>query len=202
MGLPEPPDEKGENEMEWIKDLLKDVITDETLLTEKVAAFNKEFPKYAVPKGEFNSTNGELKETKLKLSETAKLIEELNGKAGLAEEFKTKATEWESKYKEFESQAEERVTNIVKKSAVKDILSGKMAKSAVELLLDKVDYKEIALNDKQAIADADALVNKLRENYADLFIEESANSKDKSNNTKDKPADDDMSNIRRIMGLA
>ena len=188
--------------MEWIKDLLKDVITDETLLTEKVAAFNKEFPKYAVPKGEFNSTNGELKETKLKLSETAKLIEELNGKAGLAEEFKTKATEWESKYKEFESQAEERVTNIVKKSAVKDILSGKMAKSAVELLLDKVDYKEIALNDKQAIADADALVNKLRENYADLFIEESANSKDKSNNTKDKPADDDMSNIRRIMGLA
>ena len=187
--------------MEWIKDLLKDVIDDEGKLAEKVEAFNKEFPKYAVPKSEFNSTNSELKETKLKLSDTAKLIEELNGKAGLADEFKTKATEWETKYKEFESQAEERVTNIVKKSAVKDILSGKMAKSAVELLLDKVDYKEIKLNDKQGIDGADALISKFKENYSDLFIEESSDSKNKNNNTKGKQPDDDVSNIRRIMGL-
>lgn len=185
--------------MDWMKDLLKGVVDEEEKLNPIIENVKKEFPKYAVPKSEFNSVNSELKEVKGKLVESSALIEELKTKAGMTDEFKTKAVEWETKYKEFEAQTEERIKTVVKKSGVKDLLSGKMTKSAVDLVLDKIDYSGIEL-DGQKIKDDAKLLEKLKADYEDLFIVENKDSKHKDGNKENKSKDDDTA-LRKAMGL-
>lgn len=186
--------------MDWIKELLAPLIEDEGKLNETLEAFKKEFPKYAVPKSEFNANNSELKETKSKLTETATLIEELKNKANLADEYKTKATDWETKYNEFQSQSEERVQTVLKRTAMKEVLMGKMPKSATELVLDKVDYSAVKLKDDR-IENTEELLTSLKTNYGDLFLEEQSNSNQKNDNTNNKDNKPNDEALRRIMGL-
>lgn len=187
--------------MEWMKELLKAEFEDEAKLEEVLEAFKKEFPKHAVPKNDFNQANNELKETKSKLEETAKMMEEFKSKASTVEEYQTKVGEWEEKYKEFEGQAEERLKTVVKKSAVKDLLVGKVPKSAVELILDKVDYTGIELTEKNEITKAEELVEKFKGDYGDLFITEETNSNKKDEHNKGKPEPKEDEALRRVMGL-
>lgn len=186
--------------MEWMKELLTTVIEEEEKVNEFLETFKKEFPKHAVIKTEFNTVNNELKETKAKLDETAKLMEDLKAKETTIEEYQTKVSDWENKYKEFESQAEQRVEGVLKRSAVKDVLSNKMPKSAIELLLDKIDYTEVKLTDKSTVANEEKLVEKFKEEYSDLFIQEKADSKDKGGN-QGRTSDLADDRLREIMGL-
>ena len=151
-----------------------------------------------VPAEKHDGLKSELKEYKSKLEETNKLVSELNEKAGLADEWKTKATDWESKYKDFEAESENRLNLFQKRSQTKDVLAESFPKSAVELILDKVDYSTIELADGK-IKDAETLLSKMKETYSDLAIKIESNSGHKDE--QHKPTEGNTDALRAAMGL-
>ena len=122
--------------MDWLKDLLKDKMPEETL-AETLQSINNEFPKYAIPKNVFNEKNEELKTTKRQLDEQKSLIDQLSQKASSAEEYEHKIADLTNKYKELENNAQAEIANITKKTQFNELLIKKVPDSARDLLVDR-----------------------------------------------------------------
>lgn len=152
-----------------------------------------------VPAEKHEGMKAELKESKTKLEDANKLIAELNDKAGLADEWKTKAVEAQKQYEEFQAETENRMSLFEKRSQTKDLISDLFPKSAIDLILDKVDYQGIELSDGK-IKDADTLKTKLGEQYPDLKITTESNShkKDEQHQSNESAGSD---RLRAAMGL-
>lgn len=162
--------------MEWLKGLLEDKVENVDEVMEQVKS---EFPKHAIPKEEYNKKAEKVKEleselntAKTNLETTNETIEQLKEKAENAEEVKTKLNEVSSKYEEYKEQEEQRISNLKKESAVKDLLHEENADSKLsKLLIKDVDFDNVELSDDGKIANRDDVINPLKQEYETAFGE-------------------------------
>lgn len=188
--------------MEFIKELLETTLKDSGVNAEELYnKINSELPKHTMPKSKFNEVNEELKATKTQLTDTSKMMEELKTKSLSADEYQKELESWKQKYTQFEQEANSRVETLTKKTAVKEILNGKVTKSAVDLLLDKVDISTIEM-ENNTIKNSDALLETLKTQFEDLFVTTTSNSTVKDQNTNTTiQTDNGYDETRRLMGL-
>lgn len=162
--------------MEWLKSLLEDKVENVDEVMEEV---KKEFPKHAIPKEEFNKKaekvnelQSELETAKGNLEATNETIEELKEKAENAEEVKSKLNEVSNKYEEYKEQEEQRVNNLKKQSALKDLLHEEKADPKLSrLLIRDVDLEEVKLTEDGKIANRDDVIKPLKQEYETAFGE-------------------------------
>ena len=186
--------------MEWIKDFAKDYIQEEKM-EEFFENYKKEFPKHAMRKKEYNEVNEALKLTKEQLEETTKSIESLKGKATSLEEAEKKITDWEAQYKQLETDTNQKVGNITKRSNLKELLLTNNAhKDAIDLLVDK--YLGVAeLTEEGSIKDPSVLLEKIKGEKKGLFVETVVDSTDKDGNVTTATKTDDNERTRKLFGL-
>ena len=185
--------------MDWLEKLLKEHIEADKLES-VVDAFKKESPKHMIPKEVFNEKSDEVKTLKDQLNEVKKLNDDLSKKAGTVEEYEQKMAEWQSKYTELETTTQEKIANISKNTALKDLLITNGADMGlVDLLVEK--YRDSAeLTDEGKIKDADTLVSNVKKERASAFVTKQENSDPENNQTGGKPGQDEQK-LRKAFGL-
>lgn len=163
-------------EFKWLEELLADKLDNPEEVMEQV---KQEFPKHAMPKEEFNKKADKVKElqseletAKSNLEATNQTIEELKEKAENAEEVKSKLNEVSSKYEEYKEQEEQRIANLKKESAVKDLLHEEKADPKLSrLLIRDVDLEQVKLTEDGKIANREDVINPLKKEYETAFGE-------------------------------
>ena len=186
--------------MDWLKDLIKDVVAEDKL-NEVVESFKKEFPKHAVTKTVFNETNDELKTTKASLAEVNSTIDQLKNEAGSVEEYKSQIEALKADFKTKEESFQTEVSSIKKKTAYKELLiENGVNKAAVDLLVDTANFDEIKLSDEGSIMESAKLVTNLKETRAPLFneVKEDSPKKDEKHTNDNQKADSELSMAERF----
>lgn len=189
--------------MNWLKDLLKDYMTDETQVNEFVEKFNKENPKHFMPKEKYNEVAEELKIKKTQLDENTKLIDGLKEKASSVEEYEKKLSDMQTQYQELEVKSQTEVSLITKKTQLKELLiDNKMHKDAIDLFINSTDLGKLEMVDGK-IKDSEAFVTAAKTERAGLFLETVQNSNVQNQNTNTNTNTDvkDDALLRQAMGL-
>jgi len=169
--------------MEFMQEILNEYITEEEKLKEAVDKLDKENPKHFIPKAKFNDVNEELKVTKEQLASNKKLVDELSNKAESVEEYESQLKTWKTKYDDLEKTSQEKISNITKKTQLKEfLLENNAHKDALDLLIDK--YSEEVEVDGDSIKDADKLIERIKEERSGLFIKTTEDSDQKNENNK------------------
>jgi len=173
--------------MEWLKELLKGIVPEDKL-DGVVESFNKEFPKHAVPKTEFNTIKEELKIAKTNADQTSQTLEQLKTEVGTVEEYKTKIKDMTAQMETAKVESEKQVSNVIKKvNFEKLLIQNKMNESAVDLVVNTINFDEIVLDAAGNIVDADKHIGKIKETRAALFLTTTTDSdKKESDMNKDK----------------
>lgn len=185
--------------MEWLKNLLKDKVSEESL-EDILQNINKEFPKYAIPKNVYNEKAEELKTLKAQLEETKNLTEQLKQKAGSVEEYEAQIKDLSTKYQELESKAQTDIANITKRTQFNELLINKVPDSARDLLVDR--YMDKVQIEDGKIRDSDILLESIKKERPELFIELREDSEKPKNTQKTEPAANaDLEKMRRYAGL-
>lgn len=186
--------------MDWLKDLLKDKVPEEAL-EETLQSINKEFPKHAIPKNVFNEKNEELNTTKKQLEEQKTLMEVLKQKANSVEEYEQKINDWSTKYNELEKNAQDQIANITKKTQFNELLINKVPDSARDLLVDR--YMDKVQIDDGKIKDPDILLESMKKERPELFLElrEETDEKPKNQKQTTKASDAELDKLRKFAGL-
>lgn len=155
--------------MEWIKALIEKHTKDGQLDQEElIKDINKEFPKYAVPKEQYNT----LAETKKKLdegiAERDKQLEEL--KKIDAEGLKAEIERLQEENKAATEKYEAELKDIQLANAIKLAVAGKVHDEDIVSQLIKKD--ELVLSEDGKVIGLDEQINSLKETKGFLFIEE------------------------------
>lgn len=183
--------------MEFLKELLKDFVSEDKLET-VIETINKEAPKHIMPKGKFNEINEELKIARQQITEQKGLVEQLTAKANSVEEYQTKLNEWQSKYNELESNSQKQISQITKKGALKDALvEAKAHKDAIDLLVNSTDIDSIELKDGKIDT---SYIEKLKTERSGLFQTVVEDSEVKDGDKDKKPQNED-DRLRQLFGL-
>lgn len=103
--------------MEWIKELLKEVV-EENKLDEIVAKINTEAPKYIIPKNKYNELSEEKKNLEAEISNRDTQLEELKGRVGNDTELQAKITQLEEDNKANKEKYEAELVNNAKRNAI------------------------------------------------------------------------------------
>ena len=173
--------------MEWLKELLKGIVPEDKL-DGVVESFNKEFPKHAVPKTEFNTIKEELKIAKTNADQTNVTLEQLKTEVGTVEEYKSKIKDMTTQMEAAKVESDKQVSNVIKKvNFEKLLIQNKMNESAVDLVVNTINFDEIVLDAAGNIVDADKHIGKIKETRAALFLTTTTDSdKKESDMNKDK----------------
>ena len=173
--------------MEWLKELLKGIVPEDKL-DGVVESFNKEFPKHAVPKTEFNTIKEELKIAKTNADQTNVTLEQLKTEVGTVEEYKSKIKDMTTQMEAAKVESDKQVSNVIKKvNFEKLLIQNKMNESAVDLVVNTINFDEIVLDAAGNIVDADKHIGKIKETRAALFLTTKTDSdKKESDMNKDK----------------
>ena len=173
--------------MEWLKELLKGIVPEDKL-DGVVESFNKEFPKHAVPKTEFNTIKEELKIAKTNADQTSQTLEQLKTEVGTVEEYKSKIKDMTTQMEAAKVESDKQVSNVIKKvNFEKLLIQNKMNESAVDLVVNTINFDEIVLDAAGNIVDADKHIGKIKETRAALFLTTKTDSdKKESDMNKDK----------------
>lgn len=155
--------------MEWLKELLKNAGVEESKIEGIITNFNKEVPKYLIPKDKFNDLNQTKKDLEDQISERDKQLEELKkvDAKGLQEKIdelqkanETAKTEYETKLKETQLS-----------SALKLALAGKVHDA--DLVAGLIDKSKIELGDDGNVSKGlDEQIKTLQESKSFLFVPE------------------------------
>lgn len=155
--------------MDWILKLIEKNMKDGELDREAlVEDINKEFPKYAVPKAQYNS----IAEAKRKLEEDVKIRDEQLEKLkeidvdGLKEQIEILQEENRKAKEDYEKELKELQLN----SAIKLALTGKVHDEDIVASLIKRD--ELVLSEDGKVIGLDEQIKALQENKAFLFKQE------------------------------
>lgn len=153
--------------MEWLKELLKNAGVEESKIEGIITNFNKEVPKYLIPKDKFNDLNQTKKDLEDQISERDKQLEELKkvDAKGLQEKIdelqkanETAKTEYETKLKETQLS-----------SALKLALAGKVHDA--DLVAGLIDKSKIELGDDGNVSKGlDEQIKTLQESKSFLFV--------------------------------
>lgn len=184
--------------MDWLKELIKDVVAEDKI-NEVIDSINKEFPKHAVPKSEFNNKLEEIKLLKKQSEDNKGLLDELTKKAENVEEYEKNLTELKSKYEELEKNSTQEINKIQKKTAFKELLlENKVHKDALDLLVNSQNLEELEIEDGK-LTNTEKLIETLKAERGGLFIQETEDSTNKNENTdKAETGDNDL---RVLFGL-
>lgn len=187
--------------MDWLKQILEG-ITDE-----QMEAVKQALPKHFVPKDQYNKKVDELRlkveeHTTLQsqLDSNESLLKELKKKAELSDEYKGKLDEQMNAMESFKADADKRLANMQKTSALeKQLLASKAAPDAVDLLLKEFELEKVELDETGSVKGFETLVAPVIEKRKSLFITETTTTPlPKDQNT---PPDTELSKLRSAMGL-
>ena len=163
--------------MDWLKELIEKHTKDGQLDQEALMKdINKEFPKYAVPKEQYNA----LAETRKKLEEDLetrdKQLEDLKDidVEDLQKQIETLQQENQTTKETYEKELKEIQLN----NAIKLALNGKVHDEDIVSQLIKKD--ELVLSEDGKVVGLDEQINSLKENKGFLFIEENQEGNDDS----------------------
>lgn len=168
--------------MEWLKKLLEGAEIKEGKLDvdSVVATINKEFPKHAVPKATFNSTNEELKTAN-------NTIKELKENSTSNEELQKTIQKYEDDTKALKAAHVKELSDMKINNAITDILTKNKA-IHIDLLKSQFNRENIKVNDDGTISGIEEQFNTIKETYKDQFkAEETGNDGDSNSNYKYVP---------------
>jgi hypothetical protein len=161
--------------MDWLKEIIAE-LTDEQL--EKV---KQELPKHFVAKDQYNKKVDELKlksdeygTLSKQLEDNKTLMGDLQKKAELTDEYKTKLEQQVSAFDSYKADADKRVDQMLKRSAIeKSLLASKAAPDAVDLLLNEFNLDDIKLSEKGEVLGFNEILAPIQEKRKSLFVTES-----------------------------
>jgi hypothetical protein len=173
--------------MEWLKELLNGIVPEDKM-DSVMEGFKKEFPKHAVPKTDFNTVKEELKIAKANAEQTNVTLEQLKTEVGTVEEYKTKIKDMTTQMETAKAESDKQVSNVIKKVNMEKLLIlNKMNESAVDLVVNTINFDEIVIDASGNIVDADKHIGKLKETRGALFLTTTTDSDKKdSDMNKDK----------------
>ncbi len=166
--------------MDWLKELIEKHTKDGVLNQEKLMKdINKEFPKYAVPKEQYNT----LADTKKKLEEDIgdrdKQLEDLKeiDAEDLQNQIETLQQENQTAKETYENELKE----LQLSNAIKLAINGKVHDE--DLVAGLVDKEKVIIGDDGKIVGLDEQITSLKENKTFLFKEEEEEQKDNDNDS-------------------
>lgn len=153
-------------------DLIKKVRGDANLSDEQVEEeLNKILAPDWIPKAKFNETSEELKTIKKAAEDNAALMKELQTKANLSDEYKTKINELNTANAEAEKNYKTQISKMRLDSAVDKGLTKAKARNAAQAA-KLLDYTNVKLNDDGTVSGLDDAIAALKKDSAYLFEED------------------------------
>lgn len=155
--------------MKGLGDLIKKVRGDASLTDEQVEEeLNKILAPDWIPKAKFNETSEELKTIKKAAEDNAALMKELQTKANLSDEYKTKINELNTANAEAEKKYKTQISKMRLDSAVDKGLTKAKARNAAQAA-KLLDYTNVKLNDDGTVSGLDDAIAALKKDSAYLF---------------------------------
>jgi len=155
--------------MDWILKLIekhtKDGVLDQEALFKEI---NQEFPKYAVPKDQYNAVAEAKKKLEKDIAERDKQLEEL--KKIDADGLKAEIERLQQENKAAKETYEKELKEIQLNNAIKLAINGKVHDEDIVSQLIKKD--ELVLSEDGKVVGLDEQINSLKETKGFLFIEE------------------------------
>lgn len=153
--------------MEWLKALIEKHTKDGVLNTEDLMKEVKtEFPKYAVPKDEFNTLNETKKALEGQLSDRDKQLKDLGAQVKDNEALSKQITELQEANKKTKTDYEAKIKDMTIDSAIKAKLTDT---KYPDLLSGKFDRTKLSVNADGTITGIDEQLTGIKETYKDLF---------------------------------
>lgn len=152
--------------MEWFKALLEGTEGAEAI----VEAFNKEFPKHAVPKEQYNKKVGELTDLTTRYSEAETQIKTLTDSQGDSEQLKSELDKIKGDFETYKTDTEKRKVNRDKIEKLQEKLSKAINPDALDLVVSKLNPDELNLNEAGEVVDGDAIVKRIVDSRPGLAI--------------------------------
>lgn len=164
--------------MEWLKQLIeKAEIKDNKLDIESlIKDINKEFPKNAMPKEEYNNIKNQLKTANDTITDLKK--SNIDNEA-----LQTTIKEHEDTIKTLNANHKAELENLKKTSAINNLLLTNKAKYP-ELLKDKFDLSKVTIKEDGKIEGLTDQLSTLKESYKEMFTEEQSKGNDSKYNYK------------------
>ena len=188
------PNEKREKQM---SEKMKAIIGEELYAQVKEKMGKVSFGEYDgfVPRARLNEQTDKLKATEEKIVSYEKQMVDTKNLIKDSEEFKVKFADMETKFKGDLEGKDKEITNILKKSLVKESLVAAGAKHP-DLLLKQVNMDTMTLDSGKLLGMADTLET-LKKDYTDLFVEK-VNKQDPEKKKKDDNSNNDETDWDKI----
>ena len=188
------PNEKREKQM---SEKMKAIIGEELYAQVKEKMGKVSFGEYDgfVPRARLNEQIDKLKATEEKIVSYEKQMVDTKNLIKDSEEFKVKFADMETKFKGDLEGKDKEITNILKKSLVKESLVAAGAKHP-DLLLKQVNMDAMTLDGGKLLGMADTLET-LKKDYTDLFVEK-VNKQDPEKKKKDDNSNNDETDWDKI----
>lgn len=155
--------------MEWIKALIEKHTKDGQLDQEElIKDINKEFPKYAVPKDQYNAIAEAKKKLEKDIAERDNQLEEL--KKIDADGLKAEIERLQQENKAAKETYERELKEIQLNNAIKLAINGKV--HDVDIVSQLIKKDELVLSEDGKVVGLDEQINSLKETKGFLFIEE------------------------------
>lgn len=154
--------------MEWLKALIdkhtKDGVLDSENLMKEIKT---EFPKYAVPKDDFNTLNETKKTLEGQIAERDKQLKDLGAKVKDNDELSKQIAELQETNKKTKEDYEARIKDMTIDSAIKAKLTDT---KYPDLLSGKFDRTKLTVNADGTVTGIDEQLTGIKEAYKDLFV--------------------------------
>lgn len=156
--------------MEWVKEYVKNFVSEDQIES-FVEGFNKEFPKHAVIKSEFNKRGEMIESLTGQLEGVNRQVTELKEKGNPNEELKSKLDNMTSEFEKYKQDASKREKQYVMKDRLKSELGKSFNEDAVDLLLGTFNLEELTTNEAGDIVDLESKIGKLKAERPNLVKE-------------------------------
>lgn len=153
--------------MEWLKSLIEKNMKDGVLDTEGLMTeVTTEFPKYAVPKSEFNTLNETKKDLEKQIKERDSQLGELNKKVQGNEELEKTIKELQTANENTKAEYETKL----KEAKVDSAIQAKLTDTKyADLLTGKFDRSKLSVSEDGTVLGIDEQLATIKETYKDLF---------------------------------
>lgn len=172
--------------MDWLKELLKNAGIEDTKIDEIVGSFNKEVPKYLIPKDKYNELSEAKKDLETQLNTANTTIADLKKGNKDNEELQNKIKQYETDLETLKADSETKIKNLTLDSAIKLALKDNKAKHE-DLLIGRFDREKLTIKEDGTIEGLEDQIKGLKEAYKDLF-EQPLSGKTPPNNGESNPS--------------
>lgn len=153
--------------MEWLKNLVEKHTKEGVLDTEAlIKDVNSEFPKYAVPKEEFNRVNDTKKDLEQQIKDRDKQLKDLGEKVKDNEDLSKQIKDLQVANAQTKSTYEAKIKDMTIDSAIKAKLNDT---KYPDLLAGKFDRSKIVVSEDGTIAGVEEQLKNIKETYKELF---------------------------------